>query len=112
MKTHPSCLDHGGCTSGALWEHHVTEPLKKKVSTWNVYHPAATFVVIHAVLCQYPTLRELRQVMQAEHWGQLIEHSLGAYKQIRLIPDGEEPILRENVEQLVGAFRAFRVVPV
>jgi hypothetical protein len=50
--------------------------------------------------------------MQAEHWGQLIEHSLGAYKQIRLIPDGEEPILRENVEQLVGAFRAFRVVPV
>jgi hypothetical protein len=52
------------------------------------------------------------RLIQAEHWGQLIEHSLAAYRQIRRISDGEEPILRDHVEQLVGAFRAFRVVPV
>ena len=33
-----------------------------------------------------------------------------AFAQIRLIPDGEEPILRKHVEQLVEAFRAFRLV--
>ena len=50
------------------------------------------------------------RLIDAEHWKQLIERSLEAYAQIRLIPDGEEPILRKHVEQLVEAFRAFRLV--
>lgn len=52
------------------------------------------------------------RLIQAKHWDQLIENSLGAYRHIRPIPDGEEPILREHVEQVVDTFRAFRVVPV
>jgi hypothetical protein len=66
----------------------ITSPnLKKEVSTWNVYHPAATFVVIHTVYASVLPCVNFARLMQAEHWGQLIEHSLGAYKQIRLIPD-------------------------
>ncbi len=46
-------------------------------------------------------------LIDAEHWAQLVEHSLAGYRQIRPIPNGEEPILREHVEQLVQAFRSF-----
>lgn len=47
-------------------------------------------------------------LVDAERWEQLIEHSLAAYRQIRVIPNGEEPILRQHVEQLINAFRALR----
>jgi hypothetical protein len=45
-------------------------------------------------------------------WNQLIERSLAAYSLIRPIADGERPILREHVAQLVHAFRSFRLVAV
>jgi hypothetical protein len=50
--------------------------------------------------------------IDAELWKQVVERSLAAYAQIRSIPDGEELILRQHVEQLVQAFRSFRLVSV
>jgi hypothetical protein len=52
------------------------------------------------------------RLVDAENWERLIERSLAAYGRIRAIPDGEEPILRQHVEQLVQAFRSFRLVAV
>jgi Ser/Thr protein kinase RdoA (MazF antagonist) len=49
------------------------------------------------------------RLIDAEHWEQLIERSLTAYRQVRPIHDGEQPILRKHVEQLTEAFRAFRL---
>jgi len=72
-------------------------------------------------LRQYPTgqgalswyaCADCASLIDAEYWEQLVERSLDAYGQIRPIPDGEEPILREHVEQLVQAFRSFRPVGV
>jgi len=63
----------------------------------------------HAAVNWY-ACADCTRLIDAGHWKQLIEQSLEAYAQIRLIPDGEEPILRKHVEQLVEAFRAFRLV--
>jgi hypothetical protein len=52
------------------------------------------------------------RLIDAQHWELLIERSLAAYAQIRPIPEGEEPILRKQVEHLVEAFRSFRLVSV
>jgi hypothetical protein len=51
-------------------------------------------------------------LIDAQNWQQLIERSLAAYVQLRAVPDGEEAVLRNHVEQLVNAFRSFRVVQV
>lgn len=51
------------------------------------------------------------RLIDAENWEQLIERSLEAYGQLRAVPDGEEPVLRNHVEELVNAFRSFRLVP-
>jgi hypothetical protein len=72
-------------------------------------------------LRQYPTGKgavswyacaDCARLIDAELWEQLIERSIAAYGQIRPIPVGEEPILRQHVEQLVHAFRSFRLVGV
>ncbi|HYK87804.1 MAG TPA: hypothetical protein VE398_03490 [Acidobacteriota bacterium] len=47
-----------------------------------------------------------------EDWGGLIERGLAAYAQIRPVPDGEEPMLRRQLENLVRNFRAVRLVSV
>jgi hypothetical protein len=51
-------------------------------------------------------------LIDGEQWQPLIEGSLAAYVQLRAVPDGEEAVLRNHVEQLVNAFRSFRVVQV
>ncbi|MBV9482961.1 MAG: hypothetical protein JO249_19795 [Acidobacteria bacterium] len=70
-----------------------------------------------ADLQQYPTVHgsvtwyacaECARIIATESWEQLIERSLAAYRDIRPITEGEEPILRNHVEQLVQAFRSFR----
>lgn len=53
---------------------------------------------------------ECAAFIDAQDWKQLIERSLAAYAQVRPIPDGEERILRERVENLVATFRSFRFV--
>lgn len=52
------------------------------------------------------------RLIDAEHWEEIVEHSLDAYRHIRSISDDEEPILREHVQQLVNVFRSFRLVAV
>ncbi len=51
-------------------------------------------------------------IIEAEEWDRLIERSLAAYARIRPLPDCEEPIRRQQVENLVEAFRSFRSVAV
>ena len=51
-------------------------------------------------------------LIHAEEWAPLVERSLEAYARIRSIPDGDEPILRAQVEHLVDTFRAVRPVAV
>lgn len=72
-------------------------------------------------LRQYPTgqgaiswhaCEDCATLIDVEHWEQLVERSVAAYGQIRPILDGEKHILRQHVEQLVQAFRSFRLVPV
>ena len=50
--------------------------------------------------------------IETESWGDLIERCLAAYRRIRPIPAADEPVLREQVEHLVEAFREFRSAPV
>ncbi len=56
--------------------------------------------------------RECAQLIDRADWDRLIQRSLAAYAEIRSIPDGEEAILRRQVENLVRTFRAVRLVPV
>jgi hypothetical protein len=72
-------------------------------------------------LREYPTDRaainwyacaNCARLVEAEKWELLIDDSFAAYRQIGPIPDGEEPALRDHVEQLVNAFRRFRLVTV
>ena len=53
---------------------------------------------------------ECAALIETEDWGQLIERSLAAYAEARWIPEGEEPILRKQVENLVRTFRVFHLV--
>ena len=51
-------------------------------------------------------------LIESERWEPLIERSLNAYVQLRAVPEGEEEVLRKHVEQMVQAFRSFRMVGV
>jgi hypothetical protein len=61
---------------------------------------------------QWYACADCAELIDTDNWELLIERNLAAYAQIRPIPDGEEPILREQVEHLVEAFRTFRLVTV
>ncbi len=50
-------------------------------------------------------------LVEVEDWNRLIERSFAAYGQIHIIPKTDEPILREQVENLIRTFRAFRMAP-
>jgi hypothetical protein len=47
---------------------------------------------------------ECARLIEIDDWDQLIERSL-ANPSVRWIPEGEEPILRKQAENLVRAFR-------
>lgn len=73
------------------------------------------------VVEEYPTDREgtdwygclkCAELIGRADWDRLIQRGLAAYAQIRTIPDGEEAILRQQVENLVRTFRAVRLVAV
>ena len=51
-------------------------------------------------------------IIEAEAWERLVERSLAAYAHIRLTPDPDEPVLRQQVEHLVRAFQACRLAAV
>lgn len=106
------------CTRGALWKHRVTE-LQKRGEHMQRIPSCCDFCGDSNNLREYQAERaginwfaceDCARLVDAEHWEELIEHSLAAYRQIRPIPDGEEPTLRQHVEQLVHASRSFRLV--
>ena len=86
MHRQPSCCDFCGSLE-ALREYLVGDETIK----WFVCSECARFIEI-------------------EDWDRLIERSLRACSGVRWIPKGEEPIVRKQVEDLVSAFRAFRLV--
>ena len=49
------------------------------------------------------------RMIDTEQWDQLIDRSFAAYTRIRAVPDSDEPVLRQQVESLVHAFRAVRL---
>ena len=51
-------------------------------------------------------------LIEAEEWDRVIERSFAAHAQLRPVPQREEPILRKQAENLVEAFRSFRLVAV
>ncbi len=51
------------------------------------------------------------ELIDTDNWQLLIERSLSAYAEVRWTPEGEEEVVRKQVENLVLAFRAFRLVP-
>jgi len=53
---------------------------------------------------------ECARFIEIEDWGRLIERSLRACAEVRWMPKEEEPIVRKQVEDLVSASRAFRLV--
>ncbi len=52
------------------------------------------------------------ELIETDNWELLIDRALVAYTDTRWTPEGEEPVVRKQVENLVLAFRAFRLVPV
>jgi hypothetical protein len=68
-------------------------------------------LVCHEVI-QWYACPECAELIDAEDWDRLVERSLAAYAQIRPMPDGDEPILRSQVEHLVQVFRTLRLVAV
>ena len=52
------------------------------------------------------------ELIETDKWEQLVERSLSAYDDVRWTPQGEEHVVRKQVENLVLAFRAFRFVSV
>ena len=53
---------------------------------------------------------ECARLIDSEQWQRLAERSLTAHVNLTAVPDGEESVLRTHVEQLVHAFRSFRLV--
>ena len=51
-------------------------------------------------------------LIEAEKWDRLIERSVSAHAQLRAVSQAEEPILRKQAENLLAAFRSFRLVAV
>lgn len=86
MQRQPSCCDFCGSLETLLEYLVGDEPIK-----WFVCSECARFIEI-------------------KDWDRLIERSLGACAEVRWIPEGEEPIVRKQVEDLVSAFRAFHLV--
>ena len=73
------------------------------------------------VVAEYPTDREgsnwygcleCAEFIDRADWDRLIQRGLAAYAQIRAIPDDEEAILRQQVENRVRTFRSVRLVTV
>jgi hypothetical protein len=52
------------------------------------------------------------RLIDTESWGSLIERGVAAYAQIRSVEDDEGPVLRKQMEQLVGNFRIVRLAAV
>ncbi len=65
----------------------------------------------HSLITWYACATCTRRI-EAEEWDRLIERSLCAHAELRPVPEGEEPTLRQQVENLVEAFRSFRLVAV
>ncbi len=65
----------------------------------------------HAALKWY-TCTTCTRIIEDEEWDHLVERSFVARDQLHSVPQGEESILRKQVENLVEAFRSFRLVTV
>ena len=74
-------------------------------------HSLREYLIDRGAITWY-ACEDCARLIGGEHWETLIEHSLAAYRQIRAIGDSEESLLRDHVEQLVKAFRAFRLATV
>ncbi len=51
-------------------------------------------------------------LIEAEAWDRIIERSFAAHAQLRPVPQAEGAVLRKQIENLVEAFRSFRLVAV
>ncbi len=51
-------------------------------------------------------------LIEKEDWKQVVRRGIGAHAKTRLVPNGEEWVLRKQAEALVSAFRASHPLPV
>lgn len=87
MERTPSCCDFCGNTEN-LQEYLVGD----ETITWYV-------------------CAECAELIDTDNWELLIERSLNGYTDVRWTPEGEEEVVRKQVENLILAFRAFPPVP-
>ncbi len=88
MERTPACCDFCGST------HNLQEYLVGDEETFKWYACA-----------------DCAELIDMDNWELLIERSLSACADVRWTPEGEEEVVRKQVENLVLAFRAFRLVP-
>jgi hypothetical protein len=86
MDRPPSCCDF--CGNSRAFQEYETDP-----------------GVVNWYACA-----ECARIIEVEAWEQLIERSIAAHGRVRPTPDGDEPVLRQQTEHLVEAFRALRLV--